>query len=664
MLVANAYRPGVTKGLYPEKRYPDQGWVERAYWVISSFVNRKTLVSGIRSRRFINEVSSHGELFKSLTDEKFSEMIMEIRHELVIKGFEETVVALCFALIREIADRTLKQRHFDVQLIGGWTMLRGMVAEMKTGEGKTLAATLPACTAALAGIPVHIITVNEYLAKRDAEWMQPIYQAMGLSVGVVTADMDFEARHAAYMSDITYCTNKQIAFDYLRDRIVLGKHRGRLQLQLERLIEGSSRIDQLLLRGLYFAIVDEADSVFIDEARTPLIISEKIDASDQQKVFQQALNLAEQLIEGKDFSINYRDRTIELMDDGKLRIAEFSSSYGGLWAGQLRSQELVSKALSAQRLFIRDKHYLVKDNKVKIIDEFTGRVMADRSWEFGLHQMIETKEACPISGYNETIARISYQQFFRRYLHLAGMTGTAQEVAGELWSVYRVKVLKVPTNRPVQRKQEMSKIYLTATEKWNAIVELVESLHRQDRPVLIGTRSVADSDLLSKLLSKKNLPHNILNARQDSHEAEIIKDAGNRGQITVATNMAGRGTDIKIAPGINELGGLHVIASERHESHRIDRQLFGRCGRQGDPGSYQFFLSCEDELIRLFCPRFVINLFGNLRMLGEQVLNFGYGMLFVMAQKAAERHHAKIRATLLKMDTQLNKLLAFSGQSE
>lgn len=664
MLVANTCRPGIIKGLYPEKEYPDQGWVERAYRIASGFINRRVYVSNARIMKLVKQVAATGETVKGLTDEELDEKIIRQRHDLVSNGFDDATVAGCFALIREVSRRTLQQAHFDVQLIGGWAILQGMVAEMRTGEGKTLTATLPACTAAMAGIPVHIITVNEYLAERDAEWMTPVYRRMGLSVGVVTADMDFAERRAAYMSDITYCTNKQVAFDYLRDRLVLGNYRSRMQLNLERLNGKSSRMGQLLLRGLCFAIVDEADSVFVDEARTPLIISRKVDAFEQQKVYQQALALAAQLTEGKDYTNHARDMNVELTDEGKFNISGLAQPLGGLWQGQLRRQDLVRQALTALKVFKRDRHYLVDDGKVKIIDEFTGRVMADRSWEFGLHQMIETKEGCPLTSYNETVARISYQQFFRRYLHLAGMTGTAKEVAGELWSVYELKVYEVPTNRPVQSRQGPSQIYSTADEKWRAITEAVEALHKQGRPVLIGTRSVADSEVLSRYLEERQLAHNVLNAKQDAQEAEIIKNAGKHGQITVATNMAGRGTDIIITNEINDLGGLHVIASERHESHRIDRQLFGRCGRQGDNGSYQFFLSWEDELIRSFCPAILKNLVSNPLRPAERPVNTGDRIIFVLTQKAAEWHYGRIRTSLLNMDTQLNKLLAFSGQSE
>jgi preprotein translocase subunit SecA len=531
-------------------------------------------------------------------------------------------------------------------------MLEGKVAEMETGEGKTLTATLPACAAALAGIPVHIVTVNDFLVLRDAAWMKPLYGFFGLKVGTITEGMTPEARRAAYACDITYCTNKQLVFDYLKDRLMLGQEARPLHLQVEGLHAEYPRTGRLLLRGLCFVIVDEADSVLVDEARTPLIISNVADTAQETQVYLDAIAMARQLVSGVDFSIRPRERDVELTERGQRHAASLAEPYGGVWIGPRRREELIRRALSALHLFQRDKQYLLRGNKVQIIDEYTGRVMADRSWERGLHQMIEAKEGCAITGQQETLARISYQRFFRRYLRIAGMTGTAREVARELWSVYRLPVVTIPTNRPVRRVALPDRLYLTADAKWAAIVETVRRLHSEGRPVLVGTRSVAASEHLSELLAKDGLAPQVLNARQDQEEAKIIASAGERGRITVATNMAGRGTDIRLGPGVAEIGGLHVIATERHEARRIDRQLFGRGGRQGDPGSFEAVVSLEDEIVQ--------GAFGSL----AKRLAWAGAPLVGLAQRLAERHHAVIRRDLLRVDDHLSDLLAFTGRPE
>ena len=418
------------------------------------------------------------------------------------------------------------------------------------------------------------------------------------------------------------------------------------------------------MHGLCFAIVDEADSVLIDESRTPLILSRESNSFEQLHVYQQALNIAEQLKELRDFIMDRRNHYIELTELGIKRIKQATESLSGIWRAERRTRELVTRALSAKYLFQKDIHYLVKDGKVVIIDEFTGRVMADRSWEQGLHQLIETKEGCEMSGQKETLCRISYQTFFRRYLHLSGMTGTAQEVAGELFSVYQQAVIRIPTNKPSRRKQLPTHYFSTLEQKWSAIVARINEIHQQDRPILIGTRSVEASEHLGSLLDAEGLAYQILNARQDAGEAEIIQAAGSRACITVATNMAGRGTDIIIESGVNEIGGLHVLASECHESRRIDRQLFGRCGRQGNAGSYEMFLSFEDEIITKYMPQYLLAFMQSLNMGRVNAYQKLASIAFYSAQTRAEWHHALIRKGLLKMDENLQNLLAFSGKFE
>jgi preprotein translocase subunit SecA len=657
-------RIGIPKGAYPERNDPHEGQLERLSAHLAGPAIRHTRIWGISSQKIVRAVAADGIALKHLETGKVHQAVAELRYRLRSDRFGMGGVAKAFALIRELAARTLNMRHFDVQVMGGWTLLNGMVAEMDTGEGKTLTATLPACTAALSGIPVHIVTTNDYLARRDAECMKPLYQALGLTVGVIGQGMEAPARREAYASDVTYCTNKELVFDYLKDRIVLGHKAGRIHLQLERLAAKETRLQRLRLRGLYFAIVDEADSVLIDEARTPLIISNGTDDLLDPSVYQTALTIAAQFERGHDFVVTERERAVELTESGRARLLELTRAYSGVWNSRWRREDLVRQALTAQYLMQRDTHYLVKDDKVQIVDEYTGRVMADRSWEHGLHQLIEAKEGCDLTKRHEPLARISYQRFFRRYLWLAGMTGTAREVRGELWSVYRLAVVSIPTNHPPRRHHTGDRVYGTAEEKWRAVVARVIELRRQERPVLIGTRSVSASEHLSQLLTRAGIPHRVLNARQDAEEAAVIAGAGEPGRVTVATNMAGRGTDIRLAPGVAERGGLHVIGTERHEARRIDRQLFGRCGRQGDPGSYEMIVSLEDELVTLH-GAWLFKVLGSGEMVHSSPARPWLGNLALQcAQRTAERLHWRIRRDLFKVDDYLETALAFSGRIE
>jgi preprotein translocase subunit SecA len=657
-------RINVARGAYAERVHPRLEWLDRVGARLTGPAVRWVRGWRIRGERFLDLVTAHGRAVAGLDECAIREAADALRGDLRREGFRGDPVARAFALVREAAARTIGQRPFDVQVIGGRILLGGMVAEMETGEGKTLAATLPASTAALAGIPVHIITVNDYLAARDAEWMGPICRALGLTVGVITHGMSPEARRAAYACDVTYCTNKEVVFDYLKDRILLGQRPSRVQLQLERLDGAHARVRQLLLRGLYFAIVDEADSVLVDEARTPLIISGSGGEEMEHRVYQTALEFAEGLEAGRDFLIDGHERAVRLTPLGQAHVAERTRSLVGVWTGRLRREELVQQALTARHLFHRDQHYLVQDGKVQIIDEYTGRLMPDRSWEHGLHQLLEVKEQCPLSRPTDPLARISYQRFFRRYHHLAGMTGTAREVAGELWAVYRLPVVSVPTNRPLIRRGSGNRVYPTAVAKWDAIVARIAHLHHHRRPVLVGTRSVAASEHLSRILTSAGLPHQVLNARQDREEAETIAGAGEPERITVATNMAGRGTDIRLSPGVAELGGLHVLATERHDARRIDRQLFGRGGRQGDPGSFEAIVSLEDELIEVHGGGVWKWLAHAIARPGRPVLAWLGALAFRRAQRAAERLHSRMRRDLLKLDEHLESALAFSGRTE
>ena len=661
MSSAALLRPGSAIGAYPQREDVRDTWLDKTAAAASGYLRQHVRGHSPRYQGFINAVNKKSVGLDGLDDTALKIQAAEFRKRLYSEGLKDELIAESFALVREVTTRRLGMRQHDVQLYGGWVMLQGMIAEMETGEGKTLTATLPASTAALAGIPVHIVTVNDFLVARDAKWMGPIYQALGLTVGTIIEGMDQEQRRAAYACDITYCTNKQLVFDYLKDRLLLGQENRRLHLQLEGLYKARPRTSRLMMRGLCFAIVDEADSVLIDEARTPLIISNSGKIEQEEMVYKQAIRLARKLSKTRDFTLNDRDKRVELMDIGKAQIRQLTRGMGGVWNGTKRRNELVKQALAALHLYVLDKHYLVKEGKVQIIDEYTGRVMADRSWERGLHQMIETKEQCAISGRQETLARISYQKFFRRYLRIAGMTGTAREVTRELWSVYRLNVVRIPTHRPMQRLQLGDLVYVNAEQKWKKIIQSIQDLHQQQRPVLIGTKSVATSEYLSQLLTDAGLQHQVLNARQDQEEALIITQAGQAGRITVATNMAGRGTDIRLAPAISDLGGLHVLATERHEARRIDRQLFGRGGRQGDPGSYQTIVSLEDDFVKDFFANGLARLFAR----RKKPLPGWLGLLIVtIAQTNAERYHSRLRRDLLKQDDDLGDTLAFSGRGE
>jgi len=650
-----AANPALVGAAYPERHEPREGKLERFVTSLRYFAG------GLRGRavrleRIVAATQAAGAGLERLSKAELLERAAQLRARLRREGFAGLdLAAASFAVVREAAARTLGLCHFDVQLMGGWAMLNGMLAEMETGEGKTLTATLTAATAALAGRAVHVITVNDYLAERDSEWTRPVYEALGLTVGCVKQGMDPESRRAAYRRDVVYCSNKEIAFDYLRDRRVLGGRPRAIAMKVDTL-GGSGVGRRLLLRGLQFAIVDEADSVLVDEARTPLILSAEASHGQEEKLHAEALALAKQLGEG-DYEI--RDQGVQVTDQGLERLEALADSLSGVWRGPRRREQLVRQALSALHMFERDKHYLVREGKVVIIDENTGRLMPDRSWEQGLHQLIEIKEGCEITGRRETLARISYQRFFRRYLSLAGMTGTASEVAGELWAVYRLRVAAIRTNRPCRRLRQPGEVYGRSELKWRAVVGAIARQRARGRPVLIGTRSVAASETLAALLDEAQIPYRLLNARQDRDEAEIVARAGEPGCVTVATNMAGRGTDIKLAPGVAERGGLHVIATELNDSGRIDRQLFGRCARQGDPGSCEAILALEEDLVASYFPAAA----ARLRSLESLPLRFGR-MVFGVAQWRAERSHSRARRDLLDLDDYLGDVLAFSGRGE
>ncbi|OYU86318.1 MAG: prepilin peptidase [Bradyrhizobiaceae bacterium PARB1] len=615
-----------------------------------------------RLARIVPLVDAHLETLAALDDDALKARARDVRRALRGAAKPDIAdIALSFALVREGARRIFGYRHFPVQLIGGYALLRGMIGEMGTGEGKTLTVTLAAITAAFEGAPVHILTVNDYLAERDVETLGPLYRFFGLTIGSVVQGMKPEERRAAYACDITYCTNKEVTFDYLRDVIALGARRSHLRFKVDSITRADEATQGVVLRGLHYAIVDEADSVLVDEARTPLILSQKAQVEEQADVYAQALELARGLERTRDYLVWEADRTIALTPDAVKRLKPLGGELGGPWRNPVHREELVTQALTALHLMLRDEHYIVRDGKVEIVDESTGRVMPDRFWTDGLHQMIELKEGCEMSGARVTLARMTYQRFFRRYNRLSGLSGTVREVGTELWCVYRLPIAQIPPNRPSKRKMLPAIVTADLDSKWRLIAAKAAELSAQGVPVLIGTRSVATSLTASEYLTAAELPHVVLNAAQDSTEADIIAVAGEAGKITVATNMAGRGTDIRLAEDARANGGLHVIMSEIHETKRIDRQLAGRAARQGDPGTFIPILSMHDPLIdSTLSPleRWIAT--NGYRLHGER-----FGRIAMRyAQRKAEKLHAQMRNSLLRSDEMQNTTLAFTGNPE
>jgi len=656
-----AFRPGIAGGRQPERSTRRPGRLDRAaHWLHGAL--RAPLDRRVAPMRaFARRVDALGAPLATLTPAQLDAKVETLRGRLVRSGPSPTLLPECFALVREMARRSLGMAHYEIQLMGGWVMARGMLAEMQTGEGKTLTATLPACAAALAGIPVHVISSNDYLVERDAAAMRPVYESLGLSVGAVTdRERDPSARRAAYACDVTYGTASQIAFDYLRDRLRSSRCRSQGEGWSAAQAPGNGEAPPLL-RGLCLAIIDEADSVLIDEARTPLILAGQGDASQSAGLYRRALRMARSLEEGSDFALDHSRREAVLRESGRKRLDELAQPLEGAWTGPRRREEWVTRALEALHLFHRDRDYLVREGRVEIIDQSTGRVFPDRAWSQGLHQMIELKEGCRVTPDRETLARISYQQFFRRYLSLAGMTGTAREVGGELWAVYGLSCCTIPPRRPSRRRDGGLRVFVRETRKWDAVVERVEAEHARGRPVLIGTGSVAASERLSERLKELAISHTVLNARHDAREARIVADAGLHGQVTVATNMAGRGTDIQLAPGVAELGGLHVIAAQPGQSRRIDRQLFGRCGRQGDPGSFEAIFSVQGESIVEFRSRWIRVLRPLWERCGPELPAWLAGPLIRIAQLAEERRQARVRRSLVDLEEYMDDLLAFAG---
>ena len=601
----------------------------------------------------------------SLTDAALREEVLGLRG-CFLRGRETPeILRRAFALVREVAFRQIGERPFLVQVAGAMAIEAGNVTEMATGEGKTLTATMPATVAGWRGKGCHVITVNDYLARRDAEWMGRVYKFCGLTVAHIEQAMEPPARRAAYLADITYCTNKEVTADYLRDRLSLGRLQGLSSVLLTRIVEGQgSGTDRVVQRGLQHAIVDEADSILIDAAVTPLIISGHAPNPEQVVAFRQAAELAGQLEAGRDYKLNERFHEVDLTAAGKSRLAELAGPLGGLWSGARRREELVTQAVTARAFYLLGKQYVLREDKVVIVDEFTGRLMPDREWRDGLHQAVSAKETVEIEPPKDTYARISFQRFFRLYRRMSGMTGTAVEGTREFWQIYHCPVVPIPTNRPCIRQRQGDRVYATGQAKWDAIVAEIRAKHQRGLPVLVGTRSVRASEHLSRLLQAAGLEHEVLNAVNEAREAEIVAQAGQAGRITVATNMAGRGTDIKLGAGVADRGGLQVIATERHEAGRIDRQLFGRSGRQGDPGHSLAIVSLEDELVVRHAPRWsgwLRRRYGNTE---REISSPTTRRLFDIAQARAERLALRQRKGVLRTDDWLDEYLGFAGKEK
>ena len=587
---------------------------------------------------------------QKLTDEQLRDKTREFRKRLDEGETLDDLLPEAFAVVREGAKRVLGMEHYRVQIIGGVILHQGRIAEMKTGEGKTLVSTLPAYLNALEGKGVHIVTVNDYLAKRDAEWMGKVHEFLGLTVGVVLNDMKPEERRAAYGCDITYVTNNELGFDYLRDNMVIYK-------------------EQLVQRDLHYCIIDEIDSVLIDEARTPLIISgqsgkstklyEVCDILAQQlergeashEMTKMAAIMGEEVVETGDFVVNEKDKIVNLTEQGVKKVEKFFNIENLADPENLEIQHNIILALRAHNLMHKDQDYVVKDDEILIVDEFTGRIMPGRRYSDGLHQAIEAKEHVKVKRESKTLATITFQNFFNKYDKKGGMTGTALTEEKEFRDIYGMDVVEIPTNRPVQRKDLEDAVYMTKKEKFNAVVEAVKEAYAKKQPVLVGTITIETSELISKMLRREGIPHKVLNAKFHELEAEIVAQAGQSGAVTIATNMAGRGTDIKLDDVAREAGGLKIIGTERHESRRIDNQLRGRSGRQGDPGESRFYISLEDDLMRLFGSERLMKVFTSLGVAeNEQIEHKMLSNAIQKAQEKIEFNNFGIRKNLLDYD--------------
>ncbi len=614
----------------------------------------------------LDRVNALEPKFQKLDDRELRKYSLSLRYRARSGEPLARLLPEAFALVREAGRRTLGMRHFDVQILGGIAIFNRSIVEMQTGEGKTLTATAPLYLRALAGKGALLATVNDYLAARDAELMGPIYQALGMKIGVIQTQQQTNDRRQAYECDVTYGTAKEFGFDFLRDRLLLRRIReGQTDLLGAMLREQKEKNEQPTQRQEpYFCLVDEADSILIDEASTPLIISALPTDEQKQEVeaYKWAADSIYEFIEDEDYTYDHEKREVELTREGRLKARRLPKPEAMERTGLYHIYEYVKRAIKVDREFHLDQQYIVRDGEIVIVDEFTGRLGEGRKWREGIHQAVEAKEGVEITVATGQAARVTVQDFFLRFEHLAGMTGTAAASSAELRRIYKCRVIPVPTNRPPQRIQLPTRVFATERAKWNAIVAEIMELHELGRPVLIGTRTIDKSEILSNLLTERKLEHSVLNANRIAEEAEIVADAGHWGKVTVSTNMAGRGTDIKLPPEVLEIGGLDVVCTELHESARIDRQLIGRCGRQGDPGSYRQYLSLEDEILeKAYGPKKA----NKIKAKAQEEPDKEYPnklKMFYRAQKKVEKKSYRSRKTMLYYEKERKKMQRGMGQ--
>ena len=588
-----------------------------------------------RIRSIVEEINGLESSLLFLSDTSLRAKTQEFKDRLAKGETLDDILPEAFAVVREASKRVLGMRHFDVQMIGGIVLHRGNIAEMRTGEGKTLVATLPVYLNALSGKGVHVVTVNDYLAKRDSEWMGRLYNFLGLSTGLIVAGLDYDQRKQSYGADITYGTNNEFGFDYLRDNMVV-------------------HADQMVQRPLNYAIVDEVDSILIDEARTPLIISGPGERSTER--YYELAKVVPHLVKDEDYTIDEKQKTIAPTEEGIAKVEKMLHIENLYDSSNLELNHLLSASLRAYAMMERDKDYVVKDGEVVIVDEFTGRLMFGRRYSDGLHQAIEAKEGLRVERESQTLASITFQNYFRMYEKLSGMTGTAKTEEQEFNNIYGLEVYEIPPNKVLARVDMPDLIFKTKDAKYRAVVRDVVERHKTGQPILVGTTSITQSEMLSDKLTKAGVPHNVLNAKHHEQEAEIVANAGQRGMVTIATNMAGRGTDISLGEGVAELGGLHILGTERHESRRIDNQLRGRSGRQGDNGSSQFFLSLEDDLMRIFGADNIAGMMDKLGMEEDEPIEHSLITKSIeRAQKKVENHNFNIRKYILEYDDVMNQ---------
>lgn len=588
-----------------------------------------------RIRSIVEEINALEPSVMGLSDSSLQAKTNEFKERLSKGETLDDILPEAFAVVREASKRVLGMRHFDVQMIGGVVLHRGNIAEMRTGEGKTLVATLPVYLNALTGKGVHVVTVNDYLARRDSEQMGRLYGFLGLTTGLIIAGLDYNERRMAYGSDITYGTNNEFGFDYLRDNMVI-------------------HADQMVQRPLNYCIVDEVDSILIDEARTPLIISGPGERSTER--YYELAKIVPHLVKDEDYTIDEKQKTIAPTDEGIAKVEKMLHIENLYDSSNLELNHLLSASLRAHAMMHRDKDYVVKDGEVVIVDEFTGRLMFGRRYSDGLHQAIEAKEGLKVERESQTLAAITFQNYFRMYDKLSGMTGTAKTEEQEFNNIYGLEVLEIPPNKPLVRIDMPDLIFKTHAAKYRAVTKDVVTRHQTGQPILVGTTSITQSEEISDMLTKAGVPHNVLNAKHHEREAEIIAQAGQRGMVTIATNMAGRGTDIALGEGVAELGGLHILGTERHESRRIDNQLRGRAGRQGDNGSSQFFLSLEDDLMRIFGADNIAGMMDKLGMEEDEPIEHSLITKSIeRAQKKVENHNYNIRKYILEYDDVMNQ---------